>query len=353
MTTSDLPLRQWRPRAQVQVTTTQLERAATPAIDAHNHLGRWLSTTNGWLAPNVVELLGLMDRTGLEAIVNLDGRWGEELSANIRRFDQAHPNRFFTFCHIDWTLLKSSTDAKVVASQLRDQLRESAELGARGVKVWKDLGLSVKDAAGRLVMPDEPQVVAVIREAGQLGLPVLIHTADPVAFFDPLDDRNERLDELAAHPEWWFGGSEYPTFQALIRSLDSLVGECPDTTFIGAHVGCWAENLRGVSDMLRRHPNWNVDLGGRLAEIGRQPGTFRRFVEEFPDRVVFGTDSFPASADSYRRYFRFLETDDEHFPYSDDPVPLQGRWAISGCALEPEILSAVYADNARRLIAAS
>jgi predicted TIM-barrel fold metal-dependent hydrolase len=225
------------------------------------------------------------------------------------------------------------------------------------VKVWKNLGLAVRDGSGALVLPDDRRVVTALRAAGDLGLPVLIHTADPVAFFEPLDEHNERVDELTAVPEWWFGGPEHPTFDELIQSLARLVESCPATTFVGAHVGCYAENLQFVGDMLKRLPNWNVDTGGRLGEIGRQPRAFRALVEAFPDRVVFGSDCYPPQLAEYRRWWRFLETEDEHFAYHDEldedglpAIPPQGRWRISGVALPDRLLAAVYRENAARIL---
>jgi predicted TIM-barrel fold metal-dependent hydrolase len=318
-------------------------------IDVHNHLGRWLSPDSTWLFPDVEHLLQLMDAVGVDTMVNLDGRWGDELTANIARYDAAHPGRFLTFCHVDWGRL-ARDDRRSAVTALQGELAASAAAGARGVKVWKDLGLTVRDAEGKLIRPDDPAVVEVLRAAGDLMLPVLIHTADPVAFFAPLDETNERVDELSAHPEWWFGGSGFPTFAELLAGLERLVASCPGTTFIGAHVGCWAEDLERVGGMLARRPNWNVDLAGRLAELGRQPRAFRRFVEAFPDRVLFGSDAFPPTPDPYRRYYRFLETSDDYFDYSDEEVPPQGRWAIHGCHLDGRLLEAVYSGNARRLL---
>ena len=193
-----LRLVDWAPRAQARLPETPTPRAAFPAIDAHNHLGRWL--TDDWCAPDVGELVELMDETGLEAIVNLDGRWGAELDANLERYDRARPGRFATFCQADWELLAAPGGADALARQLR----ESADRGARGLKVWKNLGLTVRDRAGALVRVDAPEVVDVLSLAGELGLPVLIHVADPMAFFDPLDRTNERYDELVAEPQWSF-----------------------------------------------------------------------------------------------------------------------------------------------------
>ena len=319
-------------------------------IDAHNHLGRWLSSGGDWVVPEVGDLLAVMDTESVELVVNLDGRWGQELEANLDRYDRAHPERFATFCHVDWSALGQDEGGAAQVDRMARQLQASAASGARGVKVWKDLGLEIRDTSGALVPPDDDRVVAVLRTAGELGLPVLIHTADPVAFFEPLTPQNERFDELQVHPEWWFSASGYPTFAELIAALDRLLAACPGTTFVGAHVGCWAEDLEAVGRMLRSHPHWNVDLGGRLGEIGRRPAALRRLVEAFPDRVLLGTDCFPPTVDDYARYRRFLESDDVAFDYSGEPTPPQGSWTIDGAALDPALLPALYSGNARRLL---
>lgn len=348
----DPPLSRWRPRPAVVLPEHQVPLPVVPVVDVHNHVGRWLAEDGGWITDTRA-----VDQTlaaaGVETLVNLDGRWGDDLADNLARWDGRAPGTYLTFCHVQWGLLAASGgpgDGEVV-DRLTTQLADSARLGARGVKVWKDLGLSVRDATGTLVLPDDPRVVAVLRAAGELGLPVLIHAADPVAFFEPLDERNERVDELGHYPQWWFGGPEHPTFGALIDALHALVGACPGTTFVGAHVGCHAEDLGAVGRALAALPNWHVDTGGRLGEVGRQPRAFRRLVQEFPDRVLFGSDVFPPDLDEYRRWWRFLETDDEHFAYGPEgEIPTQGRWRISGCALPRTLLTAVYRDNAQRVL---
>ena len=186
----DLRVTGWTPRQQLAVPTTRVTRAAVPAVDIHNHLGRWLA--DDWCTPDVDALLALMDEANLTTVVNLDGLWGDALEANLDRYDRAHPGRFVTFCQVEWPLLAEPDGVDRLVTQLRD----SAARGARGVKVWKSLGLSVRDASGALVQPDDPRVVEVLTVAGELGLPVLIHVADPMAFFDPLDAHNERFDEL-------------------------------------------------------------------------------------------------------------------------------------------------------------
>jgi len=221
--------------------------------------------------------------------------------------------------------------------------------GAQGVKIWKRFGLGVVDDNGRLVAVDDPRIDPVWEAAGSLGLPILIHVADPVAFFDPLDEHNERWDELGTHPDWHVQSPPYPTFLSIVEGLAAVVQRHPNTTFIGAHVGCYAENLSWVGDLMDHCENFHVDIAARVAELGRQPRAASQFFIDHADRILFGTDS-PADVDMYRLHYRFLETRDEHFDYSPDGESHQGRWRISALDLPNDVLAQVYADNARRIL---
>jgi predicted TIM-barrel fold metal-dependent hydrolase len=342
----DLPLREYRPRPRLRVPEHHVPRAAVPAVDAHNHLGRWLLPDGSWATPDVGELLDVMDASNVAAIVNLDGMWGDELEANLERYDRAHPGRFVTFAHLDWRETAEPGFGERMAASLRD----SVARGARGLKVWKHLGLRFRDDRDRLISPDDERLDPVWAAAADLEVPITIHLADPIAFFDPVDERNERLEELLANPDWWFGGPELPSFDDLMAAFEALVARHPGTTFIGAHVACAAEDLAWVGRMLDTYPNLHADIAARIAELGRQPRAARALIESHPDRIVFGTDLFPPDREIYAVHFRFLETADEHFAYDTDEGPSQGRWAISGLDLPSEILTAVYSGNAHRLI---
>lgn len=344
---ADLPLAAFRPRPTLRVPAHAVPRARFPVVDAHNHLGRWLTSEREWAAPDVAELLDVMDACNVHTVVNLDGMWGDELEANLDRYDRRHPGRFATFCQLDWSVVARRGFAGPLVASLAD----SRSRGAFGVKVWKDLGLRLRDGRGDLVLPDDPRLSDLWESAGDLGIPVLIHTADPIAFFQPLDPTNERLEELLAHPDWWFGDARrFPGFERLRDCLEATVAAHPRTTFIGAHVASSAEDLGWVDRMLETYPNLFVDVAARIAELGRQPRQARDLLERRPDRILFGTDLFPPDARTYAIHFRFLETADEHFAYSPDEVPPQGRWAISGLDLPDEILASVYAANAARAI---
>jgi len=342
-----LPVPEWHPVSQLRLPATEVERAAFPAIDVHNHLGRWLSDGE-WMIEDPDALVHVMDECDVETVVNLDGMWAEEVTANVERYDRAYPGRFLTFCQLDWSELAAPDGA----ARLRASLEDSARRGARGVKIWKNLGLTIRDADGALILPDDARVIAVVERAGELGLPVLIHTADPKAFFEPLDAHNERIDELMQMKEWWFGDrAVHPTFDRLLLAHRRLVEACPGTRFIGAHAGCAAEDLDLVESLLDDCPNYTIDIGGRMAERGRQPRRFRQLLERHPDRVLFGTDIYPATEEQYRLHFRFLETRDEAFEYAPgSEVPPQGRWTVSALGLDAATLERLYRTNARRVL---
>ncbi len=310
----------------------------------HNHLGRW--ATPNWSVADVGALLGLMDECNVAAIINLDGMWGDELETNLDRYERAHPGRFASFCRLDW----AQTGEKGWGGRLAASLRDSAQRGAKGLKLWKDIGLRLKDEDGKLFLLDDDRLKPVWEEVAQAGFPILVHIADPLAFFQPLDANNERLEELIAHPDWHFHGPEFPSMMELLDSLEHCVAANPSVPFIGAHVGCYAEDLSWVDRMLSTYPNFNIDISARVAELGRQPRATRRLMLKHPDRVLFGTDVFPPRLDDYRRYLRFLSTDDEYFPYSDANPPPTGRWMISGVHLPDDVLEKVLAGNAKRLL---
>jgi predicted TIM-barrel fold metal-dependent hydrolase len=338
-------LRDYRPRSMLRLDAHHVGRARFPVVDIHNHLGRWL--TQDWSVPDVEDLLRHMDRANIETIVNLDGRLPGDLTPNLDRYDRAYPGRFLTFCQLDWRVSAEPGFGEALSSQLR----EAVALGARGLKVWKDLGLHLRDGRGALLATDDERLDPLWAAAAEVEVPVLIHTADPVAFFDPLDETNERLEELIEQPDWWVGDrTRFPTFDDLIDGFERLIARHPDTTFVGAHMGCYAEDLGWVNRMLTTYPNFHVDIAARIAELGRQPRAARALIMSHPDRVLFGTDELPPSLETYRIHFRFLETADEHFPYSPDPIPGQGRWAIYGLDLPDDVLRRVYADNARRIL---
>jgi predicted TIM-barrel fold metal-dependent hydrolase len=234
---------------------------------------------------------------------------------------------------------------------MADKLAEAVRLGAAGLKLLKSLGLEIRDVDGRLIPPDDQRFDPVWQRAGELGVPVLWHCADPLAFFQPMNEHNERYEELSRHPDWSFHGGDFPSHAELIAAQLRVIERHPETTFICAHMANLPEDLARLGEELDRHPNMFVETSARIAELGRQPYSAREFFLRYADRILFGTDG-PGVADKLNPQFRFLETRDEYFPYVDDATrfPPQGLWNIYGIGLPDDVLRKVYFENAERLI---
>jgi len=210
------------------------------------------------------------------------------------------------------------------------------------------LGLKQKDKAGSFIMPDDPRLTAVWDCAARLGVPVLVHIADPVAFFTLTDIYNERVEELIVHPSWSYYNAGTPSFEELLASQERMLKTNPQTNFVVAHIGSNAEDLANVSRMLDAYPNMYVDTAERIHELGRQPYSSREFIIKYPDRVIYGTDLVPNAHNTSYNY-RFFETRDEYFPYNRLEEHNQGRWNIYGIYLPDDVLKKVYVENAERL----
>ena len=341
-----MELSKYQPRSRLVTPQTFITRPRFPVIDAHNHLGDDFG--GGWIRRPVTELVDRLDEAGVRLYVDLDGGWGEDVfNAHLDRLKSAAPERFQVFGGVDWSAWETRGDRFPEWAAAR--LRAQAARGAQGLKIWKPFGLRVRDDQGRLAAVDDPRLDPIWATAGELGLPVLIHVADPVAFFDPLDAANERWEELHAHPDWQFPSPPFPPFLEILDGLARLVQRHPETVFVGAHVGCYPENLDWVGALLDRCPNFYVDIAARVAELGRQPYRARRFFLRYADRILFGSD-FGPDLEAYRIMYRFLETEDEYFNYSTHSIPDQGRWNIYGLDLPDEVLAQVYYRNAARIL---
>jgi len=341
-----MQLTDFKPKSQLVTKTTLVDKPKSPVIDAHNHLREPFG--GGWDRKPLNELLDLLDKACVTHYVDLDGGWSEEiLYAHLKHFKEGAPERFQIFGGVDWSQweTRGSRFAEWAASRLKVQ----KEAGAQGLKIWKPFGLHVKDDKGALVKVDDARLIPIWETAGELCLPVLIHVADPVAFFDPIDETNERWEEIGKHPDWAFTSPPFPPFMEIMNGLKNLVTRHLNTTFIGAHVGCYGENLGWVGQMLDDCPNYFIDISARLGELGRQPYTARKFFIQFQDRILFGSDMGP-DLDAYRLCYRMLESDDEYFNYNTDEVPQQGRWYAYGLYLPDEVLRKVYRANARHIL---
>jgi predicted TIM-barrel fold metal-dependent hydrolase len=324
----------------LHVPTHDVDRARFPVIDVHQHVNDARSAGREHVPPKRV--IEIMDHCNLQKMVILTGMWGDALARVVDEMVKPYPDRFLVFTQIDWSRIDDPNFSQLMVKQID----EAVARGARGLKVLKDFGLQVRYKSGKLVAVDDPRLDPIWEECGRLGIPVAIHTTDPEAFFHPVDQYNERYEELLKYPEWSFYGPQFPSKESVLAARDRVFAKFPKTTFISLHVANWPENLDYVSDVLNRCPNVLVEFGAREAELGREPRRAREFFLAYQDRIMFGTDNTPGE-EMYRNYFRWLETADEYFDYWG--YPGQGRWKIYGLNLPHEVLEKVYHLNAERI----
>jgi predicted TIM-barrel fold metal-dependent hydrolase len=331
--------------------------AAIPKIDVHVHVP----------PSRAREAVRVFARHGVRLALNASGGHpGPGLDASLAA-SRAAGGGLLHYCNLDF----SRVEEVDWADYARRSLERCARDGAIGLKIYKSLGLGVTLRDGRLLRVDDPRLDVAFDAAGRLGLPVLIHTGDPQAFFRPPTEDNERYAELRAHPSWSFhgerpGGGRWPSWEALFAQFEARVARSPGTTFVGAHFGNAPEEPERVARMLDRYPNLVVDTGARIPEIGRHdPGRMRALFVRHRDRILFGTDiqmgrsggwvlgSSGARSDPparipvfYERHWRYFETADRDFPH---PTPIQGDWTIDGLDLPREVLEDLYHRNAERV----
>lgn len=339
---------------------SNVTRAKFPVIDAHNHL--W----GNWQVDRVVET---MDAVGVAAYCDVTGNVKIEfggggyritpgdLNGFIDNCSSKYPGRFYCFTMAgfaqpaDKPLFK---DHKQFVSECIQILNEHVTLGAKGLKILKELGLHYRDSEGKLINSNDERLAPIWEEAGRLKIPVLIHQADPSGFFEPVTPDNEHYESLIKYPSWSFATPKFPRKTELLKRRDELVRNHPSTNFILPHFGNYAENIQYISDFLDECPNAFIDFSARLDELGRQPYSTREFFIKHQDRIIFGSDmpaNIESSAEMYRTYFRFLETYDESFYSPDyDGTFDRARWPICGIGLPPEVLRKVYYENILKLI---
>ena len=339
----NLPLgfEEYDPVSTLKVSEHIVKRAKFPFIDVHNHQYEMNKQ-------DIKALLGKMDELNMGLMVNLSGRgWTSSAEESTKFFDAVIKNatenggkRIAIFTNINFGGLgEAGWTEKAVKT-----LEEDVKKGACGLKVYKNLGFSVKDEKGNKVAVDDPRLDPIWEKAGQLGIPVLIHTADPKSFWDPMDRYNERWLELKLHPNRKQGDAGF-SWQQLVAQQQNVFRKNPKTQFIAAHMAWYPNDLQKLDSLMTVMPNINVEIGAVIAELGRQPRAAKAFFTKNQNRILMGKDSWVP--EEYATYFRVLETEDEYFPYHKK---YHAFWRMYGMGLPDDILKKVYYKNALRLI---
>ena len=312
-----------------------IKRAKYPVIDIHSH--HWK------MGPDRLEELILqLDTINVAVTVNLSGRNSvtlKEYTDNIANCSQ--PNRFVVFSNIQI----KSIDEKGWTESTVTQMIEDNKNGSKGLKIYKSQGMTHLDSSGNRIPINDPRIGPVFEKCGELGMPVLIHSADPFQFWQAHDSLNERWLELKMKPGRKREADDPVPFEQIIAEQHEVFKNHPNTTFINAHFGWYGNDLEKLGTLLDDMPNMYIETGAVIAELGRQPRAAKRFFEKYQDRILFGKDSFKPR--EFETYFRVLETDDEYFPYYKR---YHAFWKMYGLDLSDKVLKKLYYKNALKLL---
>lgn len=334
------PIMYWEdyePKSTLVVPGHEVTSARYPFVDVHAHQFRAPSLTGA----QIDELLAAMDAMNMAVMVNLSGGSGENLVGAIENMTGRHPGRFVHFANISF----DGIDAPDWGSRTARQLEQDVRNGAVGLKIYKNLGMTAVDGSGARIPVDDPRIDPVWAKAGELGIPVLIHSADPAPFWDPQDASNERWFELKERPERIRPPDQFPPWEQIIREQHHMFSKHPGTTFINAHLGWLGNDLDALGELFDTHPNVYSETGAVLAELGRQPRRAREFLTKYKDRILFGKDAW--GPEEYHVYFRTFETDDEYFDYYRKR---HAFWKLYGIGLDDDVLRHIYYKNALRIV---
>ena len=339
-----MDIEEYSPISTLRVSENQIKNSKYPFIDVHSH--HWNMA--------VQDLSGLveeMDDLNMKFMINLSGSGyatflGKQslmdlnLSKSLKNVKENFPSRFGVFVNLD---LKKIDDKDFASSSVKI-LQNAVKDGAIGLKIYKDLGLTLKDSKGIRVKVDDKRLSPIWNACAELNIPVLIHSGEPSPFFDPIDKYNERWLHARQKPRSFRPPEKYPSFDTVMKEQYNMFKNHSNTTFINAHMGWMANDLDKLEKHLDSLPNVYTEIGAVIGELGRQPRRARQFFIDYQDRVMFGKDTYKKS--EFDVYFRVLETNDEYFDYYRKR---HGLWKMYGLNLPDEVLKKLYFKNALKL----
>ena len=335
---------EYSPKSTLVVDENKIYRSKFPFIDVHSH---------HWDMPiqDLSTLVSEMDSLNMAYLINLSGSglatfFGKQdlmeknLTSSIKNVKENFPKRFGVFFNINFNRIDDENFKRNTTLLINDAVNQ----GAIGLKVYKNLGLNLRDSKGKRVPVDDERLSFIWEECAKLNIPVLIHSGEPKAFFDPIDKFNERWLHAREKPNSFRSSDQYPAFDKVMLEQHNMFRKHSKTTFINAHFGWYANDLSKLSKILDELQNVSVEFGAVINELGRQPRAAKKFFIEYQDRILFGKDIY--KKDEYYIYFRVLETSDEYIQYYRKR---HGLWRLYGMGLPDDVLKKIYYENALKM----
>ena len=325
-----------------QGTAEAVDIHAIPKIDVHAHYRtdnpELVAALEAWNARAV-----LVNVTGSDR--KIDDKWRDYLALRA-----AHPGRFFLVATFDPFRLEEPDFVPRTIAQLREQIAA----GAKGVKVWKDIGMELRDAQGRYVQIDDPRFQPIWDFLVEQHVPVLAHIAEPLAAWQPLSAESPHFWYYTNNPQYHaYQHPEIPRHEAIIAARDRWIARNPRLTIVAMHLASLEYDVDEVGKRLDAYPNLYVETAARINDLAMQPSEkVRDFFLRYQNRVMWGTDFGEGSTSraglnaSFEQQWRYYA--------SGDTVTLGSArgWhrTVQGLSLPMTVLDKFAHRNAERVL---
>jgi Amidohydrolase len=226
--------------------------------------------------------------------------------------------------------------------------------GAVAVKVWKNIGMEIKDSGGQYVMADDAKFASIYKDIASHGKTLMTHQAEPDVAWGPPDASDPSWSYYQENPQWYVAHQPgFPSKQRILEARDHVLANNPQLRMVGVHLGSMERDLDNIARHLDRYPNFAIDTAARMEYLMLMPPEkVRAFLIKYQDRVLYGTDldllpevTFPDALKAWQSTY----TRDWKFMATGETLNVQGK-QVHGLNLPQPVLQKIFRNNAMRWI---
>jgi predicted TIM-barrel fold metal-dependent hydrolase len=323
-----------------------LQFAALDPIDTHTHAFQ-----------DAPALYAMLKRLNLHT---LDITLVDDFNPQLKNLDETRKEAWTVVDHSDGYIAMCSTfdpfkyNQPKFAENANRIMNEDFSRGAVAVKIWKNVGMELKDAKGKYIMPDNPVFEPIFKNIQAHNKTLIAHLADPNTIWEAPNPDSADYDYYMHHPElYMYTKPGAPSKASILVARDHVLEANPKLRVVGAHLGSMEADFHQLAQHLDKYPNFAVDLAARMPYVEMQPrADLIAFITKYQDRLIYATDNeFPPDANSQNAMKEWEDryANDWRFFATNDVVEYHGH-KIQGLALPQPILRKLYHDNAVKWI---
>ncbi len=317
-------------------------------IDAHLHYAGDHPKTLEWMASNDVKLLNI-------CVAHEPGDGWRDQAERYSKIAKDYPDRYAWCTSFSLPDYKDDNYAEKVIEGLKTDIAD----GAIACKVWKNIGMILQEPSGRFAQIDDEIFTPIFEFLGQVKLPVIMHLAEPLECWKPLDENNSMINYYTKNPQYhMYGKDDQPHHSDIMAARDNVVERHPDVSFVGAHLGSLEYDVKEIAKRFEKFDNFVVDTCGpaRIVGLGRQDrDEVREFFLKYSDRIMYGSDrstegqlemndeelaeSLASLTDTFQQGLDYYGTDKE--------MTLKG-YTFGGLGLPEDVVEKIFGTNAQR-----